>query len=132
VRQLERGAAPGSFWVNATDPVAPTGLGIDWPSLPLPQRRASNYLAFHHGVLVLVAENYGRKLSFAAGIDDDGFVSATALLTHLLKKRRKISIDSIDGGAPAVSPLLARLADIFDVARDHRGVDLMFRAHRIG
>ncbi len=31
IRQLERGGGPESFWVNATDPVAPTGLGVEWP-----------------------------------------------------------------------------------------------------
>lgn len=132
VRQLERGRTAASFWVNATDPIAPCGLGIEWPTLVLPQRRASNYLAFHRGVLVLVVENYGRRLSFGNDLDDNAFASATALLTHLLAKRRKITIDSIDGANSADSPLLMRLADVFDVARDHRGVDLLFPAQRIG
>jgi len=132
VRQLERGGTTRSFWVNATDPIAPSGLGVDWPTLSLPQRRAGNYLAFHRGALVLVVENYGRRLGFANDLDDNAFASATTLLTHLLAKRRKVTIDTINGAHAPDSPLIMRLADVFDVAHDHRGVDLLFPATRIG
>jgi len=131
IRQLERARAVDSFWVNALDPVAPSGLGIEWP-FPLPHRRAGNYLAFHRGRVVLTAENYGRRLSFAADMDDAAFASATALLTHLLNVRRKIPIDSIDGAPPRDSPHLARLGDVFDVTHDHRSVELLLHATRIG
>ena len=131
IRQLERGSPPECFWVNATDPAAPTGLGIEWPS-PLPHRRANNYLAFHHGQIVLIAESYGRRLSFTGTLDDAAFTSAVALLSHLLGFRRKVPIDSIDGEPPRASPYLVRLADVFDVARDHRRVELLLPARRIG
>ncbi len=131
LRHLERDGGAESFWVNATDPVAPTGLGVEWP-LPLPHRRAGNYLAFHRGVIVLTAENYGRRLTFAPDLDDAAFTSAVTLLTHLLSVRRKIPVDSIDGGSPNESRYLTRLADVFDVARDHRRIELIFPARRIG
>ncbi len=131
LRHLERRDGAESFWVNATDPVAPTGLGIEWPSA-LPHRRPGNYLAFHRNTLVLTAENFGRRLSFAPDLDDAAFASAIALLTHLLTVRRKVPVDSIDGGAPNKSRYLARLADVFDVARDHRRIELVFPARRIG
>ena len=131
LRSLERGAGAESFWVNATDPVAPTGLGIEWP-YPLPHRRPGNYLALHRGTLVLTAENYGRRLNFAPDLDEDAFAPALALLTHLLTVRRKIPVDSIDGAAPNESRYLTRLADAFDVARDHRRIELVFPARRIG
>ncbi len=128
IRQLQSGQKIESFWVNATDPIAPSGLGIDWPT-PLPQRRASNYLAFHRGTIALVAENHGRRLAFAADLDSEAFASAVALLTHLLAVRRRIPIDSIDGVTPNDSPYLARLADLFDVSRDHRRVELLAARH---
>jgi ATP-dependent Lhr-like helicase len=131
LRHLERGRAPESFWVNANDPVAPTGLGVEWPN-PLPHRRAGNYLAFHGGAIVLTAENYGRRLAFAPDLGDAAFASAVALLTHLLNVRRKIPIDTIDGAAPGESRYLTRLGDVFDVARDHRRIELVFTARRIG
>jgi ATP-dependent Lhr-like helicase len=131
LRSLERGAGAESFWVNATDPVAPTGLGVDWP-YPLPHRRAGNYLALYRGALVLTAENYGRRLNFAPDLDDAAFAPAIALLTHLLTVRRKVPIDSIDGASPNESRYLTRLADVFDVTHDHRRVELVFPARRIG
>ena len=131
LRSLERGTGTESFWVNATDPVAPTGLGIDWP-YPLPHRRAGNYLALYRGVLVLTVENYGKRLTFAPDLDDAAFAPAIALLTHLLTVRRKIPVDTIDGAPPSESRYLARLADVFDMARDHRRIELVFPAKRIG
>src|SRR5690606_1896765 len=59
--QSER-PAPRDFWCNALDPVSPCGLGLEWPELP--QRRPQNYLAFHHGLLALVIENLGKRLTF--------------------------------------------------------------------
>jgi hypothetical protein len=50
----------------------------------------------------------------------------------LLGFRRKVPIDSIDGEPPRASPYLVRLADVFDVARDHRRVELLLPARRIG
>ena len=131
IRQLQRSRAVDSFWVNAADPVAPTALGIDWPA-PLPHRRTNNYLAFHRGSVVLTAENHGRRLGFARDLEGDAFGSAVALLTHLLTVRRKIPIDSIDAAPPNESPYLPRLADVFEVARDHRRVELLMPARRIG
>ena len=81
---------------------------------------------------MLAAENYGRRLTFAADLDDAAFASAVALLTHLVTTRRKIPIDSIDGAPPRDSAYLARLADKFDVAHDHRRVELLLHATRIG
>jgi len=71
-------------------------------------------------------------LTFGTNLDDAAFRSAVALLAHVLGRRRKIAIDSIDGAAPQLSPYLMRLADVFDVARDHRGVELLLPARRIG
>ncbi len=131
LRSLERGTGTQSFWVNATDPVAPTGLGIDWP-YPLPHRRAGNYLAFYRCALVLTVENYGKRLTFAPDLDDAALAPAIALLTHLLTVRRKIPVDTIDGAPPSESRYLARLGDVFDIARDHRRIELVFPAKRIG
>ncbi len=78
---------------------------------------------------MLVAENHGRRLIFAEDLDDGAFASAVALLTHLLTIRRKISIDTIDGASPNESPYLVRFADKFDVARDHRRVELLLPAN---
>jgi ATP-dependent helicase Lhr and Lhr-like helicase len=132
LRTLAQPSLPASFWVNATDPVAPTGLGAAWPGLALPQRRASNYLAFCHGELALVVENGGRRLNFAADLDAAAFDAAAALLTHLLATHRKLVVDTINGQSAADSDLLMRLADVFDVARDHRGIELLLPARRIG
>jgi len=124
LRRLERDGPATAWWVSAHDPVAPCGLGIDWPQLHLPQRRAGNYLAFVGHDLVLVAENNGRRLTFAPNVDAAGWQAATALLTHLLERERRIALDTIDGAAAATSARLAALAERFELHRDHRAIEL--------
>ena len=79
--------------MNRAVRLAPAGLGIEWPP-ELPHRRTSNYLAFCRGRIVLIAESYGRRLSFSGTLDHAEFAAATTLLSHLLRVRRKLSIES--------------------------------------
>jgi ATP-dependent Lhr-like helicase len=118
--QDARTAAPPAFWVNAMDPVAPCGLGLDWPALP--QRRPQNYLAFRDGSLALVIENQGRRLRFMTRPQPEVLGALLTPLAHLLAREGRIAIESIDDAPAAASPLLDALAAIGRVTRDHRQV----------
>ena len=124
VRTLERAQSVADWWVSALDPIAPCGLTSACNGLALPQRRAGNYLAFRASRLVLVAETFGRRLRFAADFGDEDWSSAAALLTHILRIRRVIPLDTIDDAPPAQHARFAHLSDTFDARRDHRGVEL--------
>jgi ATP-dependent Lhr-like helicase len=124
LRRLVRLEPPAAWWIAAFDPAAPCGLGIEWPALPLPQRRPGNCLAFAHARHVLTAEGFGRRLRFAPAPDDDAWQAISLLLTHLLEQRRTIALEAIDDAPPAASAHLAALADRFTLRRDHRGYEL--------
>jgi ATP-dependent Lhr-like helicase len=128
LRALHRHEAPATWWVAAQDPAAPCGLGVDWPGQALPARRTGNYLAFAGADLVVTAENGGRRLAFAPEMDETRWPAVTALLTHLLSRRRAIALDRIDDEAPERSPHLAALGDWFTLRRDHRGIELTLGA----
>ena len=59
-----------TFWVNAVDPIAPTGLGLDWEALP--RRRAQNHLGFHAGELAFIVENGGKTAAHPPGTGRSG------------------------------------------------------------
>jgi ATP-dependent helicase Lhr and Lhr-like helicase len=111
-------AVPECFWINATDPVSPCGLGLDWPDLP--QRRPQHYLAFHRGALALVAENLGRRLTVRMPPDHAELTTVLALLRFLLARHRRLTIDSVNGVPLAESPYRAALAAVGTVVTDHR------------
>ena len=109
-----------SFWVNAVDPAAPCGLGVDDPRLPA--RRPGNYLSYHEGELALVVENAGRRLSFHLPHDHPAVDGACAPLLHIVRTRKRFPVDTINGLAPASSPYLPVLSRVFTPVRDHRRV----------
>ena len=109
-----------TFWVNAVDPIAPTGLGLDWEGLP--QRRAQNHLGFHAGELAFVVENGGRRLHIHLEPDDPGLDALAMQLGLILRGNRRIAIETINDLPARQSPYLETLGRHMDLAHDHRGV----------
>lgn len=107
-----------TFWCNALDPVSPCGLGLDWPALP--QRRPQNYLVFHRHELALVVENLGRRLTFHLEPDDPACRDATAVLTHLLGRQRRLAVESVNGEPLRNSAYRAVIAGAGRIVSDHR------------
>ena len=127
VRELARltTGRPATFWVNAVDPIAPTGLGLDWEGLP--QRRPQNHLGFHAGELAFVVENGGRRLSIHVEPDDPGLDALAADLASILRGNRRVSIETINDLPARQSPYLEALDRHLELARDHRGIYLQRR-----
>lgn len=112
-----------TFWVNATDPVAPTGLGLNWPQLP--HRRASNYLAFQSGQLALVVANLGRDLTYFVSPDHAGIDAVNDVLDHLVHDgRQRVVIQTINQTAARQSPYLGALEKRFRIGQDHKSIFL--------
>lgn len=112
-----------NFWIAATDPVSPCGLGLDWQALP--QRRVGNYLSFEGGQLALVVENRGKDLTYHLPWDDPNLDRTNAVLTHLVEDRRlRIHIQSINGESARQSPFIGSLERLFNVSHDHKQITL--------
>ena len=121
VRRLERLKQPAAtFWINAVDPVAPSGLGLTLPNLP--HRRIANHLGYFEGSLAVVSENFGRRLTFLLGPDDPGLDFLLPQLATLCRRRRRLDTQTINGEPARRSPYLPALARYLAVVTDHKGV----------
>ena len=121
VRQLERlDATRSTFLVAATDPIAPTGLGLDWDALP--QRRQGNHLGFHAGALAFVAENRGKRLRFSLDPDDPALDVLLREFAEVASADRRWAIESVNDLPAKESPYLTTLERNLTLVRDHRGV----------
>ena len=109
-----------TFWVNAVDPIAPTGLGLDWEALP--RRRVQNHLGFYAGELAFVVENSGKRLRIHLQPDDPGLDALAIHLPPILRTRRRVVIETINDLPARQSPYLEALGRHLDLVHDHRGV----------
>ena len=121
VRQLERlDATRSTFLVAATDPIAPTGLGLDWDALP--QRRQGNHLGFHAGALAFVAENRGKRLRFILDPDDPALDVLLREFAEVASADGRWAIETVNDLPAKESPYLTTLERNLRLVRDHRGV----------
>ena len=115
-------AAP-VFWLAATDPIAPCGLGLAWRELP--RRTEGNYLVFCAGELALVVENYGARLQYFVSPEHPDLVQINQVLAHLLHgHQRTINISTINGESALANPYLEGLRAIGQLSHDHKQVTL--------
>lgn len=112
--------APRTFWVSAMDPIAPTGLGVDWPELP--HRRAGNYLVFHDNALALVVEGSGKHLTYLVPAEHEGVDDLHAVLHHLLEDSSRLTLHTINQHSARDSTYLVALARQFQITQDHKHV----------
>ena len=120
-RRLERlRRSAGTFWISAHDPVAPCGLGLALPDLP--HRRAGNHLGYFEGALILVSENFARRLTIRLDPDHPGLDSLLPNLAILCRRRKRLTPESINGEPARVSPYLTALSRHLAVVKDHKGV----------
>ena len=121
LRQLERlDSARSTFLVSANDPIAPTGLGLDWDGLP--QRRQGNHLGFHAGALAFVAENRGKRLHFTLDPDDPALDALLGQFAAVTGTERRWVIETVNERPTLASPYLPTLERNLRLVRDHRGV----------
>ena len=121
LRQLERlDSAQSTFLVSAIDPIAPTGLGLDWDGLP--QRRQGNHLGFHAGALAFVAENRGKRLRFTLDPDDPALDALLGQFAAATGTDRRWVIETVNERPALASPYLPALERNLRLVRDHRGV----------
>ena len=126
LRRLERQTGAGAtFWINAVDPVAPCGLVLADEALP--QRRIANHLGYFEGTLVIVSENFARRLAIHLDPDAPGLDALLPNLAALCRRRRRLVVDTINGQPARTSPYLPALSRHLAVVKDHKGVYLETR-----
>ena len=126
---FNRTSAPLSYWMNATDPASPCGLGlVSGPGdPPLPQRRPQNYLSYLDETLALVVENGGRRLTFHLPVDHPRLAETFGPLAHLITRERRVAVTTVNDQDARLSPYLAPLGTIFKGVKDHKQITLESR-----
>ena len=100
------------FWINATDPASPCGLGLS--SLPgLPSRLASTHLVYHGSKHVMISKRSGKNLEIMVPPDDAHLVEYFRLFKDLLGREfnpvQKITIETVNGEPALLSPYAGAL-----------------------
>ncbi|MEM8766255.1 MAG: DEAD/DEAH box helicase [Pseudomonadota bacterium] len=125
LQAFSREQPPGTFWLNACDPAAPTGLGLK--AAELPQRRPQNYLSYLDDTLALVIENGGARLTFHLPPDHPRLVETLEPLSHLVRRQRRISVQTINDADARQSPYLVPIGTILKGVKDHKLITLESR-----
>ena len=116
------------FWINAADPISPSGLKIKPAAGNWPKRMAANHLVFQGDRLVLVSERLAKQLTIMPAPDHPDLTLFLGPLHHLLSRGfmplRRLKIETINGEPAAQSPYLAVLRTTFDVLNDYESVVL--------
>lgn len=121
LRHLERLQMEGAtFWINALDPVSPSGLGLAEQGYP--QRRGSSHLGYLDGKLAVVSETNARRLQIHLEPDDPGLDALLPNLDALARHRRRLAIETVNDTPTRLSPYLPALSRHLTAVSDHRGV----------
>jgi ATP-dependent Lhr-like helicase len=95
------------FWINASDPASPCGLGLTALS-GLPSRIASTCLVYHGERIVMISKRSGKNLEITVQPDDEHLGEYFALFKDLLSREfnplQKITVETINGEPALRSP----------------------------
>jgi ATP-dependent Lhr-like helicase len=128
-RSLEQGLDEDQiWWLNATDPASPCGLGLQGLNEILPRRAVTSHLVFHGRRLVVVSERRGKRLLIQVppahpGLDEY-LKFMKVLLTRPVQPIRSIQVETINQCAAAESPFRYALARLFQVTRSGQALRL--------
>ncbi|MAE64349.1 MAG: ATP-dependent helicase [Phycisphaeraceae bacterium] len=118
------------YWMNATDPASPCGLGIEGLDPGLPRRVVASHVVFRGAELVMTSKRHGGDLTFQVPPDDDDLQACLGVLRHLLTRRfqprRRLVVETINDEPAGKSPYVDALRVSFDVSVEHKQV-VLFR-----
>jgi ATP-dependent Lhr-like helicase len=132
LRELQEGQAEDLvWWMTATDPASPCGLGLEELKNSLPRRVPTNHVVYHGRRLVVVSERRGSRLRIEVGADHprlgDYFGFLKNLLGRSVKSMKAVTIETINDEPAASSAYREALSEIFHVTRTHNGLRLSRR-----
>ncbi len=108
LRSAER--VDGTAVLAAADPANPYGTIVPWPALAegRASRSAGAYVVLHDGVPLVFLERGGKKAALLTD-DPDLYGAAAAALADVGRRRRRMTIETIDGepvAGHAIGPAL--------------------------
>ena len=110
------------YWLNATDPASPCGLGLDSWKGEWPARLPSNHLVFHGDRPVLLAQRNGGELELRVAPDHPELPRFLEFLRVRLARRfnpvRAIDVERINGRPAVGSDYETALREQFAVTRE--------------
>lgn len=114
IRQLQKPlAADAVFWLNARDPAACCGLGLEGFQGMLPARLAGNWLVYRGQELALVAVRNGKKLRITLSAEDADLSRILDLFRELLardfNRLKQIVVETINDQPARESPYYQQL-----------------------
>jgi len=129
-RRLQAGLPEDAvYWVAATDPISPCGLGLDLSDLP--RRVASNHLVYCGTELMVVSQRHARDLTIHAESADPDLARYFEFLEIMLSREhdpaKGIDIETINGSPALDSPYADSIAARFDTVRGRKGLRLQRR-----
>jgi ATP-dependent Lhr-like helicase len=121
-RALQEGVAEDRvWWVNATDPASPCGLGLEAFRDLVPRRIVTSHVVFHGARVVVVSERRGRSMRVEVGADHPRLHDYLGFLKNLVgrsvKPVKAVTIETINDEPAASSPYREALSEIFHVTR---------------
>ena len=126
LRYFQEDSCDQVLFLNAADPISPSGLGLGIHGDHLPRRIASNYLVLHGDQLVLSVAKRGKELRFYVehdASDIDRYLDVLHHLTHRsFRPIKQLRIETINSEAAVSSPYLACIEDRFNIIRDYKSV----------
>ena len=110
LRAAER--VEGTMILAAADPANPYGTIVPWPELAegRASRSAGAYVVLTDGVPLVFLEKGGKKAALLTD-DPDHFTAAAAALAEVGKRRRRMTIETIDGKPITSHPLASVLRE---------------------
>lgn len=120
------GPAERVFFINATDPISPSGLGLGAHGDHLPRRVDSNYLVYHGSRLTLTVGRNGKSLQFHTDPEAPDISRYLTVLQHLAHRDfepvRRLTIESINDVPAATSPYRSVIEETFNTFHDQKSI----------
>ena len=114
------------FFINAADPISPSGLGLGSHGQDLPRRVPSNYLVYHGQALVLTVAKRGKELLFHVPPDSKDLPSYLEVLHHLIYRSfqpvKQLRVEFINQVTASTSAYLPALRDQFNLFSDYKSI----------
>lgn len=119
------------YWLNATDPVSPCGLGLDAMKGAFPNRLKTNHIVFHGSELVLTSRRLGKEITINVSSDSAHLSLYLDVFDHLLNRSFQpvahIAIETINGESAVASEYAQAFRDRFEVHADRGKLTLWKR-----
>ncbi|NIM13793.1 MAG: DEAD/DEAH box helicase [Candidatus Aminicenantes bacterium] len=116
------------YWMNATDPASPCGIGLDELRPLLPHRLPTTHLVFHGKKVVLVSKKNGKELIFNVEPGHPGIPDYLEFFKTLIGREfqpiKYISVETVNDKPVLDSPYKQALHD-FGFKKDYKAMTLL-------